>query len=178
MGVGVHALSRELTAPGHHVDLMNSAFHNLGSSVLRQHRLDTGSPRLLVLSSGMLEAKSQEPSGASYNYGVAIPTTPIAEPRCPKALSCRLRVHTGKPGPELLTQGKCQDGPTSFPACGCTPCFSKDSTGHGEPYPDGSSKDGWRGDSPGPLQSQQVCFYLIFMVHGGIFVKKDCPIPP
>lgn len=34
------------------------------------------------------------------------------------------------------------------------------------------------GNSPGSLQSQQVCFYLIFMVHGGIFVKKDCPIPP
>lgn len=99
-----HALSRELTAPGHHVDLMNSAFHSLGPSVLRQHRLDTGSPRLLMLSSGMLEAEIQEPSRLGiYNYGVAIstphPLPLIAELRCQRTLSNRPSVQTGKPRP-------------------------------------------------------------------------------
>jgi hypothetical protein len=82
---------------------MNSAFHSLGPSVLRQHRPDTGSPRLLMLSSGMLEAGSQEPLGLGiYNYGVALsspPPTPIAELRCQRTLSSRLSVQMGEPRP-------------------------------------------------------------------------------
>lgn len=56
-----------------------------------------------MLSSGMLEAEGQEPSGLGiYNYGVAISPphpAPIAELRCQNTLTSRLSVQTGKPRP-------------------------------------------------------------------------------
>lgn len=133
----------------------------------------------------MLEAESQEPSGLGiYNYGVApiapphLPRTPIAELRYQRTLSSRLSVQMGESRP--VSDAPKVSAETPLPSHIPVVVHHAFQTGLHRPLGNLASMAAGKvaGGIPRSPSITEVYFYLIFMGHGGIFVKKAFSIPP